>query len=118
VSENQLGFFSSTFLYLVPQSTHTTDNTPPSAPTNLHTTFQSAPPEAWLEWSPSTDDSDGQDLILYEVYLDGVLVPDGVIGGTNTIAYCRDIGQTEILLRGVDTFGSRSGPSNSIQFDC
>jgi chitodextrinase len=143
VNENQLGFNAATFLYLDPQTTHTfrvdardasgnvatgntisvttppkTDNIPPSAPTNLHLTFQAASPEAWIEWSPSADDTDSQDLILYEVYLDGVLIPDGGIGGTNTIAYCRDIGPTEIVLRAVDTSGNRSGPSNAITFDC
>jgi len=143
VSPNQLGFTAGTFLYLEPQSTHTfrvdatdasgntavgntitvttpakTDFIAPSAPTNLHLTFQSAPPEAWIEWTPSNDNTDSQGLILYEVYLDGVLIPDGGIGGTNTIAYCRDIGPTEITLRAVDTSGNRSGPSNTITFDC
>jgi chitodextrinase len=143
VNESQLGFFSSTFFYLQPQSTHTfrvdardasgnvaqgntisvttpakSDNTPPSAPTNLHTTFQSNGQEAWIEWSPSTDETDAQNLILYEVYLAGALVGDGNVGGTNTIAYCRDIGPMEILLRAVDTSGNRSDPSNAIVFDC
>ena len=143
VNANQLGFTTGTFLYLEPETTHTfrvdatdasgnvatgntisvttpvkTDLTAPTAPTNLHTTFQAASPEAWIEWSPSTDNVDSQGLILYEVYLNGVLIPDGGIGGTNTIAYCRDIGPTEITLRAVDTSGNRSGPSNAIIFDC
>jgi hypothetical protein len=132
-----------TILYLDPESTHTfqvkardyfwntvesnvlsvttppkTDNVAPSAPTNLQFTFQTAPPELWLTWSPSTDDTDSQNLILYETYLNGVLVPDGVVGGTNTIAYCRDIGPTTVVLRAVDTSGNRSGPSDALTFDC
>lgn len=143
VNANQLGFTSGTFFYLEPESTHTfrvdatdasgntvqgntisvttpvkTDFTAPTAPTNLHLTFQSASPEAWIEWSASTDDTDSQGLILYEVYFNGVLISDGGVGGTNTIAYCRDIGPTEIVLRAVDTSGNRSGPSNAVDFDC
>jgi hypothetical protein len=46
------------------------------------------------------------------------LVPDGNVGGTNTIAYCRDIGPTTVVLRAVDTSGSRSGPSNELNIVC
>jgi hypothetical protein len=74
--------------------------------------------EAWSEWDPSTDDTDPQNLILYEVYTDGILVDDGVVGGTNTIAYCRFGGLMEIVLRAVDTSGNRSGPSNAITWGC
>jgi hypothetical protein len=95
-----------------------TDNVAPSAPTNLQFSFQTASPELWLTWSPSTDDADSQALILYETYLNGVLIPDGVVGGTNTIAYCRDIGPTTVVLRAVDTSGNRSGPSSELNFDC
>ena len=132
-----------TVLYLDPESTHTfqvkardyfgntvesnvlsvrtpakTDNVAPTAPTNLQFTFQTASPELWLTWSPSTDDTDSQGLILYETYLNGVLTSDGVIGGTNTIAYCRDVGPTTVELRAVDTSGNRSGPSNALNIDC
>jgi hypothetical protein len=34
------------------------------------------------------------------------------------VAYCRDIGPMEIVLRAVDTSGNRSGPSNAIVHDC
>ena len=95
-----------------------TETVAPSAPTNLRLGFQSDPPEAWLNWDQSTDNSDPQSQILYEVYLNGVLVPDGVIGGGSTVSYCRDPGPTEIVLRAVDTSGNRSGPSNAITFPC
>jgi hypothetical protein len=95
-----------------------TDNTAPSAPTNLQFSSETAPPELWLTWNPSTDDTDSQNLILYETYLNGVLVPDGGVGGTNTIAYCRDIGPTTVVLRAVDTSGNRSGPSNELNITC
>jgi hypothetical protein len=95
-----------------------TDNSAPTAPTNLRFSFQTAPPELWLTWDPSTDDADSQGLILYETYLNGVLVPDGVVGGTNTVAYCREPGPTTVVLRAVDTSGNRSGPSNELNFTC
>jgi hypothetical protein len=124
-----------TVFYLEPSTTHTfyfgnsvdsnvpttlpkTDTVAPSAPTNLRFSFQTAPPELWLNWDPSTDDTDSQNLILYETYLNGVLVPDGVVGGTNTIAYCRDLGPTTVVLRAVDTSGNRSGPSNELNITC
>jgi hypothetical protein len=94
------------------------DNVAPRAPTNLRFSFQTAPPELWLNWDPSTDDTDSHNLILYETYLNGVLVPDGVVGGTNTIAYCRDLGPTTVVLRAVDTSGNRSGPSNELNITC
>jgi hypothetical protein len=139
---SQAFFTNWTVFYLEPSSTHTfkvvasdyfgnsvesnvlpvttppkTDNVAPTAPTNLRFTFQTDPPELWLEWDPSTDDKDSQGLILYETYLNGVLVPDGGLG-TNTIAYCRDVGPTTVVLRAVDTSGNRSGPSNELNIDC
>lgn len=137
-------FLSSwTTFYLEPESTHTfqvkardyfgntvesnvltvttppkTDNIPPTAPTNLQFSFQTDPPELWLTWNQSSDDTDPASLILYETYLNGVLVPDGGVGGTNTIAYCRDIGPTTVVLRAVDTSGNRSGASNELNITC
>jgi hypothetical protein len=132
-----------TIFYLDPESTHTfqvkardyfgntvesnvltvttppkTDNNAPTAPTNLQFSSETAPPELWLTWNQSSDDTDSASLILYETYLNGVLVPDGGVGGTNTIAYCRDIGPTTVVLRAVDTSGNRSGPSNELSIDC
>jgi hypothetical protein len=132
-----------TIFYLDPETTHTfkviardyfgntvesnelsvttppkTDNVAPTAPTNLQFSSETAPPELWLTWSQSSDDTDSAALILYETYLNGVLVPDGGVGGTNTIAYCRDSGPTTVTLRAVDTSGNRSGPSNELHIDC
>jgi hypothetical protein len=132
-----------TVFYLEPTSTHTfkvvardyfgnsvesevltvttppkTDNVAPTPPSNLRFSVETAPPELWLLWDPATDDTDSQGVIQYETYLNGVLVPDGNVGGNNTIAYCRDIGPTTVVLRAVDTSGNRSGPSNELTIDC
>lgn len=95
-----------------------TDNNAPTAPTNLQFSSETAPPELWLTWNQSSDDTDSASLILYETYLNGVLVPDGGVGGTNTIAYCRDNGPTTVVLKAVDASGNRSGPSNELNITC
>jgi chitodextrinase len=97
-----------------------TDDVAPTAPTNLTLGFQSSQGEAWLSWNQSTDNSDPQSLIRYEVFFndfhhDG----DGAIGSGNTIAYCREVtGQATIVVRAIDTSGNMSAPSNAIPFDC
>ena len=48
-----------------------TDHVPPSAPTNLALSPESSPPEIWLDWTPSTDDSDPQAQIMYDVSING-----------------------------------------------
>lgn len=95
-----------------------TDTQPPTAPTNLSLGFQSDAPEIWLNWTQSTDDTDPQSQILYDVYLNGVRTDDGVIGWGSTVSYCRAPGPTEVVLRAVDTSGNVSEPSNALQFPC
>jgi chitodextrinase len=95
-----------------------TDEIPPTAPANLRFSSETAPPEAWLNWDQSTDDTDLQSQILYEVYLNGERFDDGVIGYGATITYCRAEGPTEIVLRAVDTSGNVSAPSNALLFSC
>jgi len=80
--------------------------------------FRNAPPEAWLDWQQSTDDTDPQSEILYDVYLNGVRNDDGVIGYGSTITYCREPGPTTIVIKAVDTSGNVSAPSNEIIFNC
>jgi hypothetical protein len=138
-----IGGSGATVLHLTPSTTHTfkvtardgygntvesnvltvttpakTDDVAPSPPTNLQFSFQTDPPELWLNWDQSTDDSDPQSLILYEVYLNGVFSEDGLIGGGRTITYCREPGPTEVTLTAVDTSGNESAPSNALHIDC
>jgi hypothetical protein len=75
-------------------------------------------PRAWLDWQQSTDDTDPQSEILYDVYLNGVRNDDGVIGYGSTITYCREPGPTTIVIKAVDTSGNVSAPSNEIIFNC
>lgn len=71
--------------------------------------------EIWLDWDPSTDDTDSQGLFLYETLLNGVR-DHVVIGGTDTITYCPGESRTTIAIRAVDTSGNVSGVSNEIAF--
>ena len=93
------------------------DATPPTTPTNLRLGAGTSSPELWLEWDASTDETDPQSLILYDVYINGV--PEhALIGGTDTIVYCRATGENRITLRAVDSSGNVSGNSNEIVFVC
>ena len=92
-----------------------TDTTPPTAPTNLRLSSESSVPEIWLDWDQSTDDTDPQSLIGYEVYLNGEL--DHIaIGRGDTVTYCVGEGPNTIVIRAVDTSGNVSASSNEITF--
>jgi hypothetical protein len=96
------------------------DDVPPTAPANLRLGFQSSQGEAWLTWDQSTDDTDPQSLIRYEVFFGSFHHDDdGAIGSGGTIAYCREAtGSPQIVVRAVDTSGNVSEPRNAIPFDC
>lgn len=92
-----------------------TDNMPPSAPTNLRLSPETTLDEIWLDWDPSTDDTDSQALILYEILVNGVR-DHRVIGGTDTIVYCPAVVPATFTVRAVDTSGNVSASSNEITF--
>jgi chitodextrinase len=137
---NLIGWGDALILRLAPESTHTyqvvardasgntaasnsvtvttpakTDNTPPTAPTSLRLSSESAIPEIWLDWDPAADDSDPQSLIMYEVFLNGVL-DHATVGTVETVTYCVGAGQNAITVRAVDTSGNASAFSNEIVF--
>jgi hypothetical protein len=94
-----------------------TDTQPPTAPTNLRVGSDSYPPDIVLRWDQSTDDTDAQTQIGYEVFLNGV--PGGtVIGVGRAFVSCLVVGPTEIVMNAFDTAGNRSGPSNTTTFNC
>jgi chitodextrinase len=135
-----IGYRSATVLDLAPSTTHVfkvtvrdrsgntaesnvvsvttpakTDNVPPTAPTNLRLSSESAVPEIWLDWDQSTDDTDPQSQIMYDVYLNGV--PEhAAIGYGETIVYCRGEGPNTIAIRAIDSSGNASAFSNQIVF--
>lgn len=92
-----------------------TDTTPPTVPTNLRLSSEAVAPEIWLDWDQSTDDTDPQWQIMYDVYLNGEL-DHAAIGYGETITYCRGEGPNTIAIRAVDTSGNASAFSNEIVF--
>ena len=64
-----------------------------------------------------TDDTDPQALILYEVFINGVLDQLGTtIGAPETVTYCQGSGTNTIMIRAVDTSGNASAFGNQIVF--
>jgi chitodextrinase len=59
-----------------------TDTTPPSVPTNLHViSLDTGGGEAVIGWTRSTDNTDAQNNIEYEIYVNGLLSPLPVSAG-------------------------------------
>ena len=94
-----------------------TDTQPPTAPTNLAVLSSSYPPDIVLRWGQSTDDTDPQAQIRYEVFLNGVS-GGTVIGVGSAFFSCLAVGPTDIVMKAFDTSGNGSGPSNTATFDC
>lgn len=137
-----IGLNGLTIPYLVPGSTHTfqviardrfgnssssntetvtlppvNDATPPSAPSNLTFSSETSPPEAWLDWTASTDNLDPQGDILYQVFVNDELASTG-IGNVDDIVYCTLTGANTIKVRAMDTSGNVSAFSNELVFVC
>jgi len=94
-----------------------TDATPPTTPTNLRLGPEANSPEIFLEWDQSTDDTDPQSQILYDVYVNGVR-EHLAIGYSDEFVYCRGTGPNTLRVQAVDTSGNASGLSNEIVFIC
>jgi hypothetical protein len=94
-----------------------TEANPPTAPGNLRLSSEATPPEAWLDWDPSTDDTNDPSEILYEIYVNGTRASVG-IGHNEDIVYCEGPGPNTIVARAIDTSGNVSPFSNEIVFDC
>src|SRR5262245_23738506 len=99
----------------VPLTTEaSSDMTPPSAPTNLHIVGDQGCGEVFLGWTQSTDDSDPQFAIEYEIYVNGVLSPLPVGVGIDTdFVYATAFGENTFVVKAVDRAGNTSGPSNT-----
>jgi chitodextrinase len=97
----------------------TIDVTPPSAPTNVRITGSFGCPEFFVGWTQSTDDTDPQHLIEYEIYVNGVLSPLGVSAGVSEdFVYAIPSGPSTFTVRAVDQAGNTSEPSNGVTEFC
>lgn len=94
------------------------DVTPPSAPTNVRV-VDGFCPEFWVGWTQSTDDTDPQSAIEYEIYVNGVLSPLPVGGGIDRdFVYANSAGESTFTVRAVDRAGNTSEASNGTSVVC
>jgi chitodextrinase len=97
----------------------TSDVTPPSAPTNVHMVESNGACEFWVGWTQSTDDTDPQYAIEYEIYVNGVLSPLPVGGGIDRdFVYGTVSGENTFTVKAVDRAGNTSEASNAATDVC
>jgi chitodextrinase len=95
------------------------DVTPPSVPTNVRIVDGNGCPEFWVGWTQSTDDTDPQYLIEYEIYVNGVLSPLAVSAGVDRdFVYATDGGANTFTVKAVDQAGNTSEASNGVTEFC
>lgn len=89
-----------------------TDTIPPSVPTNLHLVQDNSCAEVWIGWSESTDNTESEANIEYEIYVNGVLSPLPVNSGVDfDFVYGTAFGDNYFTIRAVDKSGNSSAPS-------
>jgi hypothetical protein len=92
------------------------DITPPSAPTNLRLVQDDTCGEVWLGWVEGTDNSDSQDQIEYEIYVNGVLSPLPISAGIDLdFVYANAHGDNYFQVKAVDRSGNTSAASNVLK---
>ena len=95
------------------------DVTPPSVPTNVRIVDSNGACEFWVGWTQSTDDTDPQFLIEYEIYVNGVLSPLAVGAGIDRdFVYGTASGENTFTVKAVDQAGNTSEASNAATDVC
>jgi chitodextrinase len=95
------------------------DVTPPSAPTNVRIVGSNGCPEFFVGWTQSTDDTDPQFAIEYEIYVNGVLSPLAVSAGVDQdFVYATASGANTFTVKAVDQAGNTSEASNGVTEFC
>jgi hypothetical protein len=96
----------------------TSDVTPPSTPTNVRI-VDGGCVEFWVGWTQSTDDTDPQYAIEYEIYVNGVLSPLAVGAGIDRdFVYATAGGENTFTVKAVDRAGNTSAASNAVTEVC
>ncbi len=90
-----------------------TDTTPPSMPGNLHTFLEAPDGETWLDWTQSTDDRTPQEVITYEVFVNGIF-DSATMGFGRAIVYGTPLSQNTYTVIAVDESGNRSAPATIV----
>jgi len=95
------------------------DVAPPSAPTNVRIVGDFGCPEFFVGWTQSTDDTDPQSAIEYEIYVNGVLSPLPVSAGVDEdFVYAQASGASTFTVKAVDRAGNTSAASNGATVIC
>ena len=94
------------------------DVTPPSAPTNVRIVESNGGCEFWVGWTQSTDDTDPQFAIEYEIYVNGVLSPLAVGAGIDRDFVYGTASFNEFTVKAVDRAGNTSEASNAATDVC
>ena len=100
------------------QTSPSNDTTPPSVPTNLHViSFDTGGGEGWLGWTQSTDDTDAQNNIEYELYVNGVLSPLPVSAGVDFdfVYALPGVCENTFTVKAVDQAGNTSAASAPVK---
>jgi hypothetical protein len=96
----------------------TSDVTPPSVPTNVRI-VDGGCVEFWVGWTQSTDDTDPQYAIEYEIYVNGVLSPLPVGAGIDRdFVYGTAGGENTFTVKAVDRAGNTSEAGNAVTAVC
>lgn len=94
------------------------DRTPPSVPTNLHViSVDTGGGELWLGWTQSTDETDAQNNVEYEIYVNGILSPLPVSAGVDfDFAYTLPgVCENNFTVKAVDQTGNTSAASAPVK---
>lgn len=94
-----------------------TDTTPPSVPTNLHLINENGGGELWLGWTQSVDETDAQNNIEYEIYVNGGLSPLPVSAGVDFdfVYALPGVCENTFTVKAVDQAGNTSAPSAPVK---
>jgi hypothetical protein len=94
------------------------DHTPPSVPTNIHViSLDTGGGELWLGWTQSVDETDAQNNIEYEIYVNGILSPLPVSAGVDfDFAYTLvGVCENNLTVKAVDQAGNTSAASAPVK---
>jgi len=92
------------------------DTTPPSPPNNLHLVRDDGCAEVWLGWDQTSDNTDAQSEIDYEIFVNDILSPLPVSSGISfDFVYGTAHGDNVFYIKAVDSSGNSSPPSKAIK---
>ena len=94
------------------------DTTPPSVPTNLHVISEDlSGGELWLGWTQSVDETDAQNNIEYEIYVNGVLSSLPVSAGVDFdfVYTLPGVCENTFTVKAVDKTGNTSAASAPVK---